>query len=345
MDPLFGNWYNQPDSYRSAYSFGPRTAATRPVQRQPARKVFQVPVTDGSHPVLDRFESALKIQRVFRGFLVRKSLKRITDVKKQVDAIEEKLLRREVVELIRRDERERLRMGESLMSLLLKLDSIRGFDLGVRDCRKAVIKKAIALQERIDDILAAGSFEVSDGDEVEEVVGGEVPGVEVCADERMDCSNRSNMEDFSGEGDGEATDSVVDVGVVSEVKVGETERKAVLGTEDDDIDNWIEVEGVEEVGKGDGGCRVVGVGKESKEDGCQDCDKRSNEMMERLTRDNEKMMSMMTQLFDSNEKQMKMLTALSHRVEMLEKAFICDRQRRKTKQQKRKAAGEEGDRS
>ncbi|KAJ6934117.1 hypothetical protein NC651_009232 [Populus alba x Populus x berolinensis] len=48
------------------------------------------------------------------------------------------------------------------MSLLLKLDSVRGVDSGVRDCRKAVIKKAIALQETVDSIAAAANGDDTD---------------------------------------------------------------------------------------------------------------------------------------------------------------------------------------
>ncbi|XP_023526800.1 uncharacterized protein LOC111790190 [Cucurbita pepo subsp. pepo] len=41
-----------------------------------------------------------------------------------------------------------------LMSLLLRLDSVKGVDFGIRNFRKAVIKKAIALQEKVDSIAA-----------------------------------------------------------------------------------------------------------------------------------------------------------------------------------------------
>ena len=74
------------------------------------------------------------------------------EIKIEVDRIEQRLKRREIVELLKTDVKERLLMNESLMSLLLKLDLIRGVDLGVRACRKAVIRKAIGLQERIDAI-------------------------------------------------------------------------------------------------------------------------------------------------------------------------------------------------
>lgn len=74
--------------------------------------------------------------------------------------------------MIWRNERDRLRMSEFLMNLLLMLDGIRGTDLGIRGCRKGVTRKAIALQNKIDAICAGensdekmetGNQELEDG--------------------------------------------------------------------------------------------------------------------------------------------------------------------------------------
>lgn len=75
-------------------------------------------------------------------------------IKRQVDAIEARISRSEVVDLIRKDGKERLKVNEALMALLLKLDAVTvsGVDSGIRVFRRAVIKKAIALLERADSI-------------------------------------------------------------------------------------------------------------------------------------------------------------------------------------------------
>ena len=86
--------------------------------------------------------------------MARKRQRKMKEIKIEVDQIEQRLKRRETVELLKTDTKERLLMSESLMSLLLKLDFNRGVDLGVRSCRKAVVCKAIGLQERIDAIVA-----------------------------------------------------------------------------------------------------------------------------------------------------------------------------------------------
>ncbi|KAI3799228.1 hypothetical protein L1987_34518 [Smallanthus sonchifolius] len=96
--------------------------------------------------------AAIKIQKVFRGFVVRKSVRQIASIRKEVTEIERRIDAIEAVNLIRSDAKERLRVNETLMSLLFKLDSIRGVDCGVRDLRKAVTRKTIALQEKVDSI-------------------------------------------------------------------------------------------------------------------------------------------------------------------------------------------------
>ncbi|CAM8956580.1 unnamed protein product [Rhodiola kirilowii] len=98
-------------------------------------------------------ESALKIQKAFLGFLVRKSFRKINDLGGRVKEIQRRICLEESFDLIMNKEMERMKVNEALMSLILELDSLNLFS-GVRCCRKAVIKKAIALQEALDAIGA-----------------------------------------------------------------------------------------------------------------------------------------------------------------------------------------------
>ncbi|KAG6425523.1 hypothetical protein SASPL_115964 [Salvia splendens] len=233
--PFFTNHrrYQQPyptyHPFHPVYHVDPAPEDLRPTERSAAPKVVRIPVQFGGSERLDRTESGVKIQKVLRGFLARKSLWKVKDIKIEVDEIEERLRSRETVELMKTDAKERLRMSESLMSLLLKLDSIRGVDLGVRGCRKAVIRKAI------------GGIEAGD-------LG------ESCGMER--------------------------------------------GRED---------------------CEVKGSGG------------RERELLEKMVKENEKMVRMMRELFERNEAQTRMLNALTQRVGMLERVIVCDRMRRKKK--------------
>lgn len=90
----------------------------------------------------------MAIQRAYRGFLVRKNLRAVRRIEAEVDAVEREVAR--AGDRLRRDARERLRVSETLMSLLFRLDSVRG----VRYYRRRVIRRAIALQEAVDAIAA-----------------------------------------------------------------------------------------------------------------------------------------------------------------------------------------------
>ncbi|XP_022145150.1 high mobility group nucleosome-binding domain-containing protein 5-like [Momordica charantia] len=46
-------------------------------------------------------------------------------------------------------------LTSNFIHIIFRLDSVKGVDSGIRNLRKAVIKKAIALQEKIDSIVAA----------------------------------------------------------------------------------------------------------------------------------------------------------------------------------------------
>ncbi|CAB4264066.1 unnamed protein product [Prunus armeniaca] len=155
-----------------------------PFQRQatPSPKVVSIPVQFVGLE-RNRSASALKIQKAFRGFLVRKSLKKIAAIKGDVDEIEKRISKKETVELMKREAKERLKVNETLMSLLFRLDSVKGVDSGVRDFRRTVIKKAIALQERVDAAIADDDHTlgevgeasgVDNGESISETVGGAV---------------------------------------------------------------------------------------------------------------------------------------------------------------------------
>ncbi|KAL8480578.1 hypothetical protein ACS0TY_027211 [Phlomoides rotata] len=345
--PFFRNrrWYQQPDltSYHPAsirgtpvYGVDPIHESHRsayPVHRtqeiNSGPKVVRIPVHFvGSEPV-DRTGSAVKIQKVFRGFLVRKCLKKVKDIRVQVDEIEEKLWKSEIVELLRR---EKLRLNETLMSLLFKLDSICGVDFGVRGCRKAVIRKVIALQERIDAI-AEGNGENDDqvteiGVSVEtnksdhpnptcsgglvesgnimEVEGDDVEAEIIDAGVSVETENSNKFDNPAGSS--KNSGGIVDVGVDCEVKVGECNVENQ--NDDGDVNN-----------KNDSEVNV-------------DDSERSRELLEKMMEGCEKMTRMMSELYERNEMQTKMLNALTQRVEMLEKAFLCDRLRRRKKKKK-----------
>ena len=106
-------------------------------------------------------------------------MKKIAAIRREVDEVERQILREKALESMKKDPKKRLRLNETLMSLLFRLDSVRGVSSGVRNCRKSVIKRAIALQEFLDSIVTDGQTltlggevdEASDSSEIGEKEG------------------------------------------------------------------------------------------------------------------------------------------------------------------------------
>ncbi|KAL3500985.1 hypothetical protein ACH5RR_035434 [Cinchona calisaya] len=342
MDYPFFRSYGAKPSVSHFYGYGP-TAGGNAAARTP--KVVRIPVHfvgSGS----DRSGSALKIQKVFRGFLVRKCMKKIMAIKKEVDEIETRVSRREEVELIKnRDGKERLKVNEMLMAHLFQLDSVRGVDSGVRDCRRAVIKKAIALQERVD---AISEVQIQNFDVVEERNnGGEIERFE-----NETLIEEKYSEDVMNSEESEANIMICEKeedGGDSEVNVEESNSFVDNGVRDEPEETCVDKLMVENVERD-----VVGPEVNNEEEICEktvalsECveemtseiendgnNKRNMELVEKMMDGNDKMMKMMTELLERSEVQTRMLNALTHRVEQLEKAFVCDRIKKKKKKLKR----------
>ncbi|XP_031272710.1 BAG family molecular chaperone regulator 6-like [Pistacia vera] len=332
--PFYGSFWNLPSRPRQA-----------PIVREiPVHYV-------GSEQRVDRSGSAVKIQKVFRGFLVRKSVKKIVEIRKKVEEIEKRISEKDTVDWIKSDAKERLRVNEILMNLLFKLDSVRGVDSGVRDCRKAVIKKAISLQELVDAIVS-GNADV-ELDHAEQII-------EAIDETVMECAKDGGNRDGSVQDDAELVDDEENKRVVDnrsddldrevvencEVKTpasdyleesvgtNQTESQSdssanpqsLIEACEEDVNSSLKEEN-DAVETQEAEDREVN-GKENR---TGDENTRNRELLERMIEDNEKMMDMMAQLFERNEKQTKLLNSLSHRVEQLEKAFVCERLRRKKK--------------
>ncbi|KAK8622871.1 hypothetical protein V6N13_117770 [Hibiscus sabdariffa] len=252
-----------------------------------------------------RSESAVKIQKVFRGFLVRKNVKKIMALREQVNEMERSVSKTETVDLIRNDSKERLKVNEILMSLLFKLDSVRGVDSCVRDFRKSVIKRAIALQEMVDAIINSGEQSVnsSTAEVVDQAQGQEM------IDSSDDCNQTpesENLEETSNDAE-------------CDPNLNEHE-----GTEDV-TNEEVEARQPDKEKQGTGMSPII------KEESGRE------EKLERIMEDNEKMMKLMEALTERNEMQTRMVRALAQRVEQLEKAFLCDKLRRKKRRSDEKS--------
>ncbi|KAJ8773553.1 hypothetical protein K2173_005799 [Erythroxylum novogranatense] len=316
--PFYRRCRSHPYNYHSLH--------TSPVQK---KKVVSIPV---QYVVSEqsRSDQAVKIQKVFRGYLVRKSVKKILGIKRDIDEVEESL--KENVQSIREDSKERLRVMETLMNLLLQLDGVRGVDCGVRECRRKVIKKAIALQETVDAIVNECCR--TDEDQTVDKSGDVVVVEEVSKDCELGADgNQGSVDTVDGivEAEDKRSDEVVE-------ECGENALKLQTAEECDENEGNVEAEdkkGVEEGVKcGEEGEESVGT-SEVQADLCanrreeKEASVEKRGLLERMVEENEKMMGLMAELLARNEEQTRLLSSLSHRVELLERAFVCDKLRRK----------------
>ncbi|KAE8023730.1 hypothetical protein FH972_009398 [Carpinus fangiana] len=363
----------------------------------PSRKVVSIPVQFVGSGGRSRSDSAVKIQKAFRGFLVRRSVRKIAEIRREVEVMERKISEESTVDLIRIDPKERLRVNEALMSLLFRLDSVRGVDSAVRDCRKAVIRRAIVLQEMVDAIVAGvgertiGSTGGDASEAGKEIAGavdqtleapkaddGELRGkaseteisaadlVDNCCDAHENWGSLEELETHVVDSKPNSVESMpnlseandkhcensekVDLGGVGEVGIetkanGSEENAESVGMSQSESGSSADpdslVEGVEEnsTKQEEEGMEIVGPERKEEVGGAagREESKRDNEVLERMMEDNERMMGLMTELLEKNEMQTRLLSSLSHRVEQLERAFMCDKLRRKKK--KRHAFG------
>ncbi|KAJ4981031.1 hypothetical protein NE237_031868 [Protea cynaroides] len=132
----------------------PSHARTTEIPVEASSDEIPVPI-DGHIPTsLQSPESAaaVKIQSAYRAHLVRRFVKRIITVNSEADRLQRLIQRQETVDAIRNDEREKVRMNEALMALLLRLDSVPGIYPAVRELRRATSRRVVELQEILDAV-------------------------------------------------------------------------------------------------------------------------------------------------------------------------------------------------
>ncbi|KAF5733095.1 BAG family molecular chaperone regulator 6 [Tripterygium wilfordii] len=113
-------------------------------------------------------EAAMVIQSAYRGFEVRKweplkKLKQMTVVREQVTDIRNRICVLESSVDHQKVERQRVVLGEMIMNLFLKLDTIQGLHPSLRDIRKSLARELTTLQEKLDSLIKNHEKLTNDG--------------------------------------------------------------------------------------------------------------------------------------------------------------------------------------
>ncbi|EEF34548.1 conserved hypothetical protein [Ricinus communis] len=115
----------------------------------------ETPITITNH--LSQPDAATKIQSAYKAHIIRTLYKKILSANSEADQLQCLIQRQETVDTIRYDGREKLRLNEALMRLLLRLDSVPGVDPTVREARRKVSRRIVGLQEIVDGICNEGN--------------------------------------------------------------------------------------------------------------------------------------------------------------------------------------------
>ncbi|MCD7447612.1 hypothetical protein HAX54_032230 [Datura stramonium] len=123
-----------------------------PIQSPPENEPAKTSNLTGFRSQKGGDDAAVKIQSAYRSYIVRNLVKKISAVNSEANYLQRLIQRQETVDAVRSSERERIRMNEALMSLLLRLDSVPGVDPTVRELRRNVSRRIVGLQEILDAV-------------------------------------------------------------------------------------------------------------------------------------------------------------------------------------------------
>ncbi|CAI0440089.1 unnamed protein product [Linum tenue] len=147
----FPEFYHFSSSTTSTVTYAFHDEATQP----PPPLTKQIPIHSTKPPSNDTRSAsaaATKIQAAYRARAIRLLYRTISAVDAAAGEIERRIQRQETVDAVRREEREKARVNEELMRLLLRLDAVPGFDPAVREARRKASRWIVGIQEVLDGI-------------------------------------------------------------------------------------------------------------------------------------------------------------------------------------------------
>uniref|UniRef100_A0A1D1Z101 BAG family molecular chaperone regulator 6 n=1 Tax=Anthurium amnicola TaxID=1678845 RepID=A0A1D1Z101_9ARAE len=183
-------------------------------------------------------DAVVHVQSAYRGYGVRrwepiKKLKQIARIRDQVGIIKRQICSLETSsEREQLDEKKQRFIGETIMNLLLQLDTIQGLHPSVREMRKCVASDLVSLQEKLDVMSRKMAKNLS------HIEVGDAPTVIDSKNDLEDfqCSSTSNLIEFTFPQEKPAQPSTVDImdyaADKEEVVVSEQDRNLLLGDDE-----------------------------------------------------------------------------------------------------------------
>ncbi|KAJ4752103.1 BAG family molecular chaperone regulator 5 [Rhynchospora pubera] len=315
-----------------------------PIQFVNSDAVAMQPPTVSTAPVAPARPSpdvaAVKLQKVIRGFLVRKNLGIVRKIEAEAEGIGEEIARDEKV--LEKEVKARIRVGEMLMNLLFRLDSVRG----VRDYRKKVIRKVISLQELVDSIGAradkvqSDTIEAKRTDSIESTA--QNPNSDHIEEKQMVEEGDSMLEALVKKTNSiDINDSTENMVVEAVDSMEESRIEPIKLTESPEAKESDEVFDPTETLEMDESVRGLNAVDQAPESSqvvrCHENKememKGVRDVMERVVLESEKMKNLMEELCNSSARQWRLMEGLVDRVQRLEKE-VAKMERRDKKKRK-----------
>ncbi|CAL9770232.1 unnamed protein product, partial [Musa acuminata subsp. burmannicoides] len=294
-----------------------------------------------------RSSAAVAIQKFYRGHMVRKNMSIVSQVAMKVEEIDRRV--RTEAERLRADPKERLRMGEMLMSLLLRLDSVRG----VREYRKKAIRRVIAVQDFLDSIssqiLESSNSHYSeplipaethqdnrdpdaDLEEAEEPPkGGNFDGESALDANVEEASTQECQEPDFAAADEAASQQSQDLGVVIVQDAEAQDRERVSDASDEGFETLDYIDDLEKEEAKDEGFDSMHAMAEPTKDSTDASG--TGEVLKKVMAESERLQGLVAALCEQSAQQVSLMAGLFERVEHLERAM-----QRMEKNKKRQAA-------
>ncbi|KQK13727.1 uncharacterized protein LOC100821972 [Brachypodium distachyon] len=284
-------------------------------------------------------QAAVRLQASARGFLARRMVREVRAVEREAEAVAARIAAE--AEALLANTRARVAIGEELMRLLLRLDAVRG----VREYRRRVTKRVLALQDAVDALeikpapapveMSEESGMANQAAEQGVRIEPEEEGVPIESDDAVDSPATETIAEMDMVVDGGiATSDERDLGEAELMMDGEKAEEAEGENAEEAEGEW-EMVAEEEAVAGENPAPK----EQQQEPAAEEKEKKAEGGGATDGLDARKVMEMVAAMCEQSAQQCAAIGALAERVDALERAVrrveVADRRRRRNKKLKK----------